>query len=79
MLIGAPWLIMSVGRYIQTPIIGPFFDKAISGSSAEYASVEDAAGALMRIACDEKAHGRAFGIVPRSWEGAASGYVDLDQ
>ena len=42
----------------------------------EFATVEDAASAVMRIACDSRISGRTLAIVPRSW--VKNGYVDYD-
>lgn len=51
----------------------------IEKSGVGFATREDAASGLLRIVGDEKVVGRAFAIVPRSWEGAPNGYIDLDQ
>jgi hypothetical protein len=42
----------------------------------DYATVEDAAGAVLRIVTDPKVNGRSFAIVPRSL--APRGYKDID-
>lgn len=42
----------------------------------EFATVEDAAGAALRIITDPKVIGRSFAIVPRSL--APRGYQDID-
>ena len=74
-----PYIVVDFDRYIHTPILNDVFAKMIGDSGAEFADVEDAAGALMRIVSDEKVVGRAFAIVPRTWKNAPNGYVDLDQ
>jgi hypothetical protein len=51
----------------------------IEDSGAEYATVEDAAVAMMRLVVEPKSNGRALGIVPRTWKGAPNGYIDLEQ
>ncbi|KAK5173794.1 uncharacterized protein LTR77_002475 [Saxophila tyrrhenica] len=68
----APW-------YINTPILSSQMSTLIEGSGAEFAEVEDAALGMMHMVSDGSIHGRAFGIVPRTWKGAPNGYVDLDQ
>lgn len=81
-------------RFIKTPIIGDQMDELIEASGVTWALVEDAASAVLKMVTDEKIIGqyrkgyqktpltklgRAFTIVPRDWEGAPNGYMDLDQ
>ncbi|ETI26510.1 hypothetical protein G647_03287 [Cladophialophora carrionii CBS 160.54] len=65
----APW-------YIKTDIISDAVAKRITDKGAVFASIDDAAEALVRIASDTTVHGRSLGIVPRMW--APLGYVDVD-
>ncbi len=67
------------GRYIHTAIIGGGLDKLIDNSGAGWATVEDAATAMMHIVSDQKIDGRALAIVPRSWKDGSNGYIDLEQ
>lgn len=48
----------------------------LDNMGVEYATVEDAAGAVLRILADPKVSGRSFAIVPRSL--APRGYKDID-
>jgi hypothetical protein len=69
-------------------------DELIEAAGVTWATVEDAASAVLKMVTDEKINGqyhkgyyptaltqvgRAFTIVPRDWEGAPNGYVDLNQ
>lgn len=64
----APW-------FIATPILSKEAVAHISGSGIELATEEDAAAAVVKVACDKSINGRALGIVPRSE--ADHGYMDL--
>lgn len=64
----APW-------FIATPILSKEAIAHISGSGIEFANEDDAAAAVVKVACDKSINGRALGIVPRSK--ADHGYMDL--
>jgi len=65
----APW-------YIKTDIISDAVAARITAKGAAFASIDDAAEALMRAACDTNVCGRSLAIVPRMW--APLGYLDVD-
>ncbi|KIX96493.1 uncharacterized protein Z520_07759 [Fonsecaea multimorphosa CBS 102226] len=65
----APW-------YIKTDIISDAVAERITDKGAVFASIDDAAEALLRAACDKSVCGRALAIVPRIW--ATLGYLDVD-
>ena len=64
----APW-------FVATPIIGEKVAANMRAGGVEFATEEDAAAAVIKVACDHTCNGRALGIVPRS-EGD-QGYLDL--
>jgi NAD(P)-dependent dehydrogenase (short-subunit alcohol dehydrogenase family) len=64
----APW-------FIATPILSKEAITHISGSGIEFATEDDAAAAVLKVACDKSINGRALGVVPRSE--AEYGYLDL--
>lgn len=64
----APW-------FIATPILSKEAVAHISDSGLEFATEDDAAAAVVKVACDKSINGRALGIVPRSE--AEHGYMDL--
>ncbi|KAK3723513.1 hypothetical protein LTR37_001765 [Vermiconidia calcicola] len=68
----APW-------YVKTPILSGAMDTFITKSGAGFAKAADAAAALLCIVSNDSIQGRALAIVPRDWEGASNGYVDLNQ
>ncbi|TVY17128.1 5'-hydroxyaverantin dehydrogenase [Lachnellula arida] len=65
----APW-------YVRTPILGQEIQAYLVGKGVEFATVEDCAKAMLKIASDTTINGRGIGIVPRSV--APEGYMDLD-
>jgi NAD(P)-dependent dehydrogenase (short-subunit alcohol dehydrogenase family) len=65
----APWA-------VRTRILSPAIVAHVEKLGMEFATVEDAASAVMRIACDSRISGRTLAIVPRSW--VKNGYVDYD-
>jgi hypothetical protein len=64
----APW-------FIATPILSKEAVAHISDSGLKFATEDDAAAAVVKVACDKSINGRALGIVPRSE--AEHGYLDL--
>ncbi|EXJ91556.1 hypothetical protein A1O3_00104 [Capronia epimyces CBS 606.96] len=65
----APW-------YIKTDIISDAVAERITSKGAVFASIDDAARALIRICVDTTVYGRSLAIVPRMW--APLGYLDVD-
>ncbi|KAK6386180.1 hypothetical protein LTS17_001755 [Exophiala oligosperma] len=65
----APW-------FIATDILPPGRAELMKANGIEFASLESAAEALMRIVSSRDVSGRAFAIVPKT--DAPSGYIDLD-
>ncbi|KAK2763780.1 hypothetical protein FQN54_009397 [Arachnomyces sp. PD_36] len=66
----APW-------FIGTPIMPEGVRETLQASGLDFALVEDAAAAALRIAADKTVHGRSLGIVPRKI--SETGYMDLKQ
>lgn len=64
----APW-------FIATPIMTKESVSHIKGLGVEFALEEDAASAVVRVACDKHINGRALGIVPRRQQ--KEGWIDL--
>ena len=64
----APW-------FIATPILSQEAVAHLSGMGVEFATEEDAASAVVKVACSKEINGRALGIVPRSE--TDYGYIDL--
>ncbi|EME89668.1 uncharacterized protein MYCFIDRAFT_57004 [Pseudocercospora fijiensis CIRAD86] len=67
----SPW-------YIPSGIVVPEFVEHLNNVGAGTASVTDAADALLRILGDSNMNGRSLAIMPRTWEGAPYGCIDLD-
>ncbi|KIX07556.1 uncharacterized protein Z518_02209 [Rhinocladiella mackenziei CBS 650.93] len=65
----APW-------FIHTKILSEAVVEFLAKANVEYAKVEDAAAAVMRIVSDPGITGRSFAILPRSM--TPHGYVDID-
>ncbi|KAH6871219.1 short chain dehydrogenase reductase [Thelonectria olida] len=65
----APW-------YVRTHILSSKIIEYLESEGVKFATVEDCAKAMLRIASDKEINGRAFGIVPK--EEAPEGYVDLE-
>ena len=63
-------------RFVKTKILGPDVEESLTKGGFEFATIEDAATALMKIASDTSINGKAFAIVPRSH--SESGYIDID-
>ena len=63
-------------RFIETKILSKDVAALLTSRGVEFATVEDAALALLRILSDPKVNGRAVAIVPRSI--SPSGYQDID-
>ncbi|KAL6250762.1 hypothetical protein RBB50_003065 [Rhinocladiella similis] len=61
--------------FVYTNILGDGLVQLLNNSKIEWATVEDAAEAVMRIVTDPNVQGRALTIVPRSL--APRGYFDL--
>ncbi|KIW12364.1 hypothetical protein PV08_09641 [Exophiala spinifera] len=61
--------------FIHTKFLSDDLVQLLNVSHVEYATVEDAAGAVMRIVTDSSVQGRALAIAPRSL--APRGYLDL--
>ncbi|KAK6380142.1 hypothetical protein LTS17_005331 [Exophiala oligosperma] len=66
----APW-------FINTGMIPEHFMDLIASKGIAWASVQDAAGALIAIIANPLVNGRSFAVVPRKW--APRGYLDIDQ
>ncbi|KAF7187977.1 5'-hydroxyaverantin dehydrogenase [Pseudocercospora fuligena] len=67
----APW-------FVRTRIVSEkIWDWYTKSSGALFCDVEDAATAVLHMACDESIHGRCLTVAPR--EVASRGYVDLDR
>ncbi|EHY52470.1 hypothetical protein ABEF95_014906 [Exophiala dermatitidis] len=64
----APW-------FIETKIMSEAVLDHLKNANTQFATVDDAASALLRIVADKSIHGRSLAILPRSL--APRGYVDL--
>ena len=65
----APW-------FIKTKIMNDEYANHLASQGIEFATVENAAKAMMRFVCDSTVNGHSLAILPESW--AKSGYMDLD-
>ena len=65
----APW-------FIKTKIMNDEYANHLTAQGVEFATVDSAAKAMMRFACDSTINGHSLAILPESW--AKSGYMDLD-
>lgn len=63
-------------RYVRTSILSEETWTHIKKSGVQFATVEDAGQALLRLLSDQTIQGRTFFISARKW--ASSGYVDFD-
>ncbi|KIW91697.1 uncharacterized protein Z519_07665 [Cladophialophora bantiana CBS 173.52] len=66
----APW-------FIYTGMIPEQFTDLIASKGIVWASIQDAAGALVNIISDTGINSRTFAIVPRKW--SPRGYLDIDR
>ncbi|KXT06194.1 hypothetical protein AC578_1435 [Pseudocercospora eumusae] len=64
--------------YIPSGIVIPEYVEHLNAVGAGVASAADAGAALLRILGDPNMNGRSLAIVPRSWDGAPNGYLDID-
>ena len=62
-------------RFIATKILSKDVKAALTSQNVEFATVDDAAVALLKIVSNQDVIGRALAIVPRSI--APSGYLDI--
>lgn len=63
-------------RFIATKILSKDVKDLLTSQHVEFATVDDAAVALLKIVSDQDVIGRALAILPRSL--APSGYQDLE-
>lgn len=63
-------------RFIATKILSKDVKDLLTSQNVEFATVDDAAVALLKIVSNQDVIGRALAILPRSL--ASSGYADLE-
>jgi len=68
--------VVAIYRYVKTSILPEETWAHVKKSGVEFATVEDAGQALLRLLSDQSIQGRTFFISARKW--ASSGYIDFD-
>ncbi|KAI5207183.1 hypothetical protein E4T38_03343 [Aureobasidium subglaciale] len=62
--------------FVDTGIIPEPFKSKLIAAGMQFASIDDAVKAVLRISCDPTIHGRSLAVIPRAF--SPEGYVDLE-